>query len=102
MKFTSLRSCIATRLGGCSGFSLININKGIETHEIQIHWMKISLFSADYINSGLLVGVRPAKRRPDIVNAKMFPDGIERPQIAVANVRWESGNHLLQIRFIAA
>lgn len=42
-----------------------------------------------------------AKIKPDIVKAKIFPIGIERPQTAVIRVRSESGNHLFGIKFIA-
>jgi hypothetical protein len=43
----------------------------------------------------------PLNTRPDIVNAKMFPDGIAKLQTAVMRVLSLSGNHLLQIKFIA-
>lgn len=36
------------------------------------------------------------------MNAKILPEGIARPQIAVTIVRSLSGNHLLQINEIAA
>jgi hypothetical protein len=44
----------------------------------------------------------PENIRPDMVNAKMFPEGMASPQRAVTKVRSLSGNHLLHIKLIAA
>ena len=85
------------------GFSLINKNRGIVIRVIQQFWIKISFISALFIastSSG--TGLRPLKSSPDIVNAKILPAGIARPQMAVTSVRSLSGNHLLQTRLIAA
>jgi hypothetical protein len=48
------------------------------------------------------LGFIPLKIRPDIVKAKMLPLGIDNPQMAVTSERSLSGNHLLQIKLIAA
>ena len=92
---------IATKLGGFEGLSLIRKNKGTVTQVIQQFYIKISLFSASFIYCIYDLLFKCAKIKPDIVKAKIFPIGIERPQTAVIRVRSESGNHLFGIKFIA-
>lgn len=102
-KSTFLASCQAIKLGGYLGFSLIKKKRGIVIRVIQQFWIKISFISALLIAStSSRIGFRPLKSSPDIVNAKIFPAGMARPQTAVTSVRSLSGNHLLQSKLIAA
>lgn len=87
-------------------------NKGTAAQVIQMFWANKRLCS-DYFTvatnygsrSGphaLVTGTRPWKKMPDIVNTKILPLGIDIPHRAVTKARSLSGNHLLQIKLIAA
>jgi hypothetical protein len=100
-KLARFCSCIATRLGGFFGFSRMMKKSGTVMQVIHTFWITIRSISFSLIYYGFVLST-PEKITPDIVNAKMLPEGMASPQSAVTSVRSLSGNHLLQIRLIAA